>query len=198
MRNLPLSLSRASELPTCCPSSRGFSREVLCDGKLLQGYHWLERFPTDQSKLMGVAPHCPGVLYIAARSPGVGHCWYNMAEASEEVLGSNSDTEAEVEREARKIKKRVTAITENMKTPCQPKDKEREKVRLPYSCLSSSPSIPHPRHLSCPYLAQNSSSVCTHSFKVPPPIYFHPLPQNQCLFWAHFVFLPGAEDTLKG
>ncbi|XP_032187509.1 uncharacterized protein LOC116583546 [Mustela erminea] len=52
-----------------------------------------------------------------------------MAEASEEVPGSNSDTEAEVEREAPKIKQRVTAITENMKTPCQPQDKEREKVQ---------------------------------------------------------------------
>lgn len=100
-------------------------------------------------------------------------CCYNMAEVTDEVEGSDLDADAETE---------VPAVVESESTPCQSEGKESEKVRLPYSCTSSSsPSIPHPRPLSCPYLAQNPSLVCTYSFKVPLPIYFHPLPQNQCL-----------------
>ena len=141
-----------------------------------------------------MAPHCPWRVYKGLRGPGEGQCCYNMAEVIEAVLGSNSDAENKTEiadvRKVPEIKER--------KTPCQSKDKEREKVRLPYSCTSSfSPSIPYPRPLSCPCLAQNPFLGCAHSFKVPLPNYF-PLPSPKPMsFRAHFVFLPAAEDTCK-
>lgn len=134
-------------------------------------------------------------IYREVRNPGVGHCCYNMAEITEAVEESSSYPEAETS----DPKEQTLSIEEREKTPCQLKDKEMEKVRLPYSCTSSSsPSIPHPRPLSCPCLAQTLPSVCTRSFKASLPIYFpfsSPKPMSLC---AHFVFLPDKEDTQEG
>ena len=46
------------------PLPHGSSRVVLCDIKPCQGYDWLEEFLADQSKLMHLALHCPGKVYI--------------------------------------------------------------------------------------------------------------------------------------
>lgn len=174
LRKLPLSLTRASELLCLLP---------LLPWLFTQGALW--RQATAGLPLAGGISYWPikakgrgsslswQAIYRAVRRPGVRRCCYNMAEVTDEVEGSDLDADAETE---------VPAVVESESTPCQSEGKESEKVRLPYSCTSSSsPSIPHPRPLSCPYLAQNPSLVCTYSFKVPLPIYFHPLPQNQCL-----------------
>jgi len=59
-----ISQTRAPRLLCTLPLSHGFSRVLLCDVNPRKVYHLLEEFFADQSKLMVVALHCPGKVYI--------------------------------------------------------------------------------------------------------------------------------------
>ena len=132
---------------------------VLCDVKPFQGYHWLENFLADQSKLMTVALHCPGNLYREARSLGVSHCCYNMAEVTEGV----KEEESEIEIDPINLEQQVSSIRGRERCLVNPMAWTVRRSDYP----THAPPL-HP--LPCPCLAQNPSSMHTRSLKVLLPI----------------------------
>ena len=84
------------------------------------------------------------LIFLEVRSPGVEHWCYQKAKESKETMESGSDEETPTPSTGMKTK-----------SDSQLADKEREKVRLPYSYVSSSsPLMPHARLSPCPCLAQ--------------------------------------------
>lgn len=81
-------------------------------------------------------------IHREARSVGVGHCYFTMADLIEDVKEEDSEIEIDsvsLERQA------SIAVQRKRKMSDHPKGLDKEQVRLPYSCpSSSSPSLPLP------------------------------------------------------
>jgi len=86
---------------------------------------------------MTVALHCPGNVYREARSLGVSHCCYNMAEVTEGV----KEEESEIEIDSVNLEQQESSANGRKRKKSDQFNTLDNEVRLTYSCsLSSSPT----------------------------------------------------------
>ena len=137
---------------------------VLCDVNNVRAtIGWRNFLLTNQTDSCGSSRK----VYKEARRLGVSHCCYKMGG----ILGKVKEERPEIdvydisfEEEASTSQERKTNNSD------QSIGLDPEKVRLPYSCSSSSSPT---RDSPCPCLAQNTSPTHTCSLKVLLPILLH-------------------------
>lgn len=149
------------------PRPHGCSQVALCDVSSVRAtIGWRNFLLTNQTDSCGSPLSCDGI-YRDARRLGGGHRCYNMADLIKEV----KEEETEIEIDAFNLQQQASSANEGKRKNTDQSDGlDSQKVRLPYSCSSSSSPT---RDSPCPCLAQNTSPTHTRSLKVLLPILLH-------------------------
>ena len=139
---------------------------MLCDVNNVRAtIGWRNFLLTNQTDSCGSS--LSGKVYKEARHLGVGHCCYKMGG----IFGKVKEEDSEIDVYDISFKEEASTSQERKTNNSdQSTGLDPEKVRLPYSCSSSSSPT---RDSPCPCLAQNTSPTHTCSLKVLLPILLH-------------------------